>query len=617
MRGRALDATLALAATLAAALGLTTLTVSGSWLVSAFWSGAVVSLVGVGLRRLTGRAVLVVLGQLLAGAYAVLVLAVPGALHGVLPWTWTVDRVGVLAADVAGVVSKYAAPIPTTTGVVAMLVAATTVLVLVVDVLAVTRQAPAAAGLPLLAVFLTAVANSGSSLAPGYFLIAALAWLALVTRTTSSAVRRWSTTVAAPRTPTSVEDAEVGALAGLSANARRLGVAALAAAVLLPAVLPHLPTRFVLDGLGRSDQAVGRGGRVGFTSTLDLTRSLQSGSLNPVLSYRTTAVGTPPPLRVVVAPTFRNGQWSSRSPEPSSQALRGGGRIAPEVKVTERKVTVTNDALAPPHAAAPQPVTSVDLGGTAWTADPDTGDLFVRSRPDSYSLTYREVDVTGAQLRAGIPGGDPGGDDPLVSSSLALDPGSADVVRTLTERVTGDAASHWDAAVAIQNYLRGPDFTYSLTLLPNPRDARGRVVTDPVASFLATKQGYCVQFATAMIMMARAAGIPARMAIGFLPGTAENGLYTVREADAHSWPELYFPGAGWLRFEPTPAQRTGAAPPYTSAVTSSPNAPGSSNPAATATPTGSATLPGNRRPNVDLTAGRPRRPRWPTACVAG
>ena len=77
-----------------------------------------------------------------------------------------------------------------------------------------------------------------------------------------------------------------------------------------------------------------------------------------------------------------------------------------------------------------------------------------------------------------------------------------------------------------------------------------------------TKQGYCVQFATAMTMMARAAGIPARMATGFLPGSATQGVWTVTAADAHAWPELYLDGVGWTRFEPTPAVRSGAPPIY-------------------------------------------------------
>ena len=91
---------------------------------------------------------------------------------------------------------------------------------------------------------------------------------------------------------------------------------------------------------------------------------------------------------------------------------------------------------------------------------------------------------------------------------------------------------------------------------------------DAITLFLRTKVGYCVQFATAMVMMAREAGIPARMAIGFLPGTADRGTYTVRASDAHAWPELYFEGIGWLRFEPTPSgtQNT-VAPPYSLAPT--------------------------------------------------
>lgn len=431
------------------------------------------------LRRWTTHDVLVLLGQLAVGAEAVLLLTVPDSLRGGLPGSWTVEPVVTLTTDVTQVMQRYAAPIPTTTGVIAMLVAVTTVLALVVDYVGVTRQAPAVAGLPLLAVFLTAVANSGSSLAPGYFLVAALAWLLLVTRTTSTAVRRWSTTVASPRTPTNLEDAEVGALSGLGSSARRLAVAGLAAAVVLPAVLPHLPTRFVLDGLGRSDQAVGRGGRVGFSSTLDLTRSLQSGSLNPVVTYRTTAPGTPPPLRVVVAPTYVDGQWRSGPTDFPSRRLTAGSRISPDVSVQERTVSVTSNSLDAPHVAAPQPVSTADLGDTAWSADTDTGDLFVRSRPAAYTVSYEEVDVAAAQLRAGIAGGDSGDTDPLVSGSLALDPGSASQVRALTAKVAGAANTPWDAAVAIQTYLRGPDFTYSLTLPPPPKDARGLWSTTP------------------------------------------------------------------------------------------------------------------------------------------
>ena len=111
-----------------------------------------------------------------------------------------------------------------------------------------------------------------------------------------------------------------------------------------------------------------------------------------------------------------------------------------------------------------------------------------------------------------------------------------------------------------------------------------------------------------MVMMARSKGIPARMALGFLPGTQENGVYTVRSSDAHAWPELYFPGAGWLRFEPTPSVRTGTAPTYTipatapvpGATTSAPTDPG-----ATGSATSTARDPG--APEVDGATRRPGR----------
>jgi hypothetical protein len=67
------------------------------------------------------------------------------------------------------------------------------------------------------------------------------------------------------------------------------------------------------------------------------------------------------------------------------------------------------------------------------------------------------------------------------------------------------------------------------------------------------KRGYCDYYATAMVVLARAAGLPARLATGYATGaySAESGAFTVTEADAHSWPEVFFPGTGWVAFEPT------------------------------------------------------------------
>ena len=99
-----------------------------------------------------------------------------------------------------------------------------------------------------------------------------------------------------------------------------------------------------------------------------------------------------------------------------------------------------------------------------------------------------------------------------------------------------------------------------------------------------TRRGYCLQFATAMIQMSRARGIPARLVTGFLPGTiGDDGEMKVVAADAHAWPELWFPGTGWLRFEPTPGVRSGGAPDWALSPVATPTTGPTTGPTASGT----------------------------------
>lgn len=112
------------------------------------------------------------------------------------------------------------------------------------------------------------------------------------------------------------------------------------------------------------------------------------------------------------------------------------------------------------------------------------------------------------------------------------------------------AVNNYDKAKAIERWLR-QNITYNESI-PQP-PANG----DPIEWFLFDlKQGYCNYYATAMIAMLRSQGIPARMAAGFAEGTWDDAKqqYVVRERDAHTWVEAYFPGYGWIEFEPTQAQ---------------------------------------------------------------
>jgi transglutaminase-like putative cysteine protease len=114
-------------------------------------------------------------------------------------------------------------------------------------------------------------------------------------------------------------------------------------------------------------------------------------------------------------------------------------------------------------------------------------------------------------------------------------------------QITKNSQTPFDKALAIESYLRN-HFTYTLNLTGKPGD-------DPLAHFLfETRAGHCEYFASAMIIMLRTLGIPSREVNGFLPGEFNElgGDYIVRASDAHSWVEVYFSGADWQTFDPTP-----------------------------------------------------------------
>lgn len=120
-------------------------------------------------------------------------------------------------------------------------------------------------------------------------------------------------------------------------------------------------------------------------------------------------------------------------------------------------------------------------------------------------------------------------------------------VRQLARQVTNEAPTAYDQAIALEKFLR--QYPYTLNVEPPPTR------TDLVDYFLFDLQkGYCDYFASAMVVMARSLDIPARLVVGYAAATPDdNGVQTIMQANAHSWPELYFGGVGWVSFEPTAA----------------------------------------------------------------
>lgn len=165
---------------------------------------------------------------------------------------------------------------------------------------------------------------------------------------------------------------------------------------------------------------------------------------------------------------------------------------------------------------------------------------------EGYQLSVALSDANKAELGAA------GTDYPSVVRDLYLDDSTVtERVRNLAREVTADATNSYERAEALAAYLqRDPSFSYE-TVAPIPQNGEDLVdffLFDEVGG----RQGYCQYYASAMVMMARSLGLPARVAVGFAPGElTEPNTYLVREANAHAWAEIYFPGYGWQIFEAT------------------------------------------------------------------
>jgi transglutaminase-like putative cysteine protease len=121
-------------------------------------------------------------------------------------------------------------------------------------------------------------------------------------------------------------------------------------------------------------------------------------------------------------------------------------------------------------------------------------------------------------------------------------------IQELAREITADTQTPFEKAIAITRYLR-ENIAYSQTIPDAPRNK------DRLEWVLFEyKQAYCVYYAASEVLMLRSVGVPARMAVGFTQGERDENSYVVRRLNSHAWPEVYFPGIGWVEFEPTAGQ---------------------------------------------------------------
>src|SRR3954464_14151727 len=554
MTGRSRVAVCAGVATLAASSSLAAVYSDYGWVLPVAAAIAIV----VGTRELLRRSPLpAALAPLLSAAGVLCLLtrlyAPDDAWLGIIPTPTSLAALGDVARAGFADVRKLAPPVPTHHGLELLAVVGVAGIALVVDLLAVTLRRAALAGLPLLAVFVTGTSVAKHGAAWWTFVVATAGFLWLLLADSRDRLDRWGRSLgfdrdARPRF--SWSDEEV-APSPLSVMGRRVGVTAIAFGVIVPLLVPGL--RGGVPHGGGHGFGLGPGGS-SFAITVNpivtIRAQLTSGSSVPLLTVRTNDAD-PGYLRLTALERFDGDTFSPSTLQQGSGAAVSHGIPVSPIRGRTVHSAVSVRALAVHWLPAPAQVTGVDVSGD-WRYDPPTSTVFsARANTQNIDYTVQSVhpDPDLNTLEAAAT------DDPSVSAFTHLPEIPTDV-RDLTTKVTENAPTPLEKAVAIQRFLTSAPFTYDESV------PSGRGPQALEAFLLRDHRGFCQQYASAMAVMARIIGIPARLGVGFTHGNIQpDGNWLVTTRDAHAWPELYFNGFGWLPFEPTPRRDGQASPP--------------------------------------------------------
>ncbi|MFE0135120.1 DUF3488 and DUF4129 domain-containing transglutaminase family protein [Streptomyces sp. NPDC059037] len=572
MSGRARLALSATAATLMASGALIPLVDPATWFVQAAILLALQSGVGALTRRVPlARPVTVAVQALVTLLLLTLVFAREQAIAGVLPGPDVFREFGLLLQAGGDDVGQYAIPAPLSDGIRLMLVGGVLVIGLAVDALAVTFRTAAPAGLPLLALYSVAAGLSGDGAGWLWFLLAAAGYLLLILAEGRDRLSQWGRVFGgAARGPGRISgglESDTGAVAPIRTG-RRIGAVALGIALVVPIGLPALDGGLLDGSGGPGGSGSGGGGTISAVNPLvALQDSLNEPDDREVISYKTNAESTENLyLRIVSLDQFDGTTWKTtvRRIQDVPSRLDDPPGLSPDVPRTEIQTNISAaDSYAQNWLPMPYPASEVDISGR-WRYEPVgralVGDRGQTTRGAQYEVKSLVVNPTAAQLADA-----PEAPEALRREFTKVPDSLPPVVSTEARKITQGASNDYEKAVKLQDYFASEGgFTYNTQVRAGSGPAA-------IARFLEQKEGFCVHFSFAMASMARTLGIPARVAVGFTPGAAQaDGSMSVGLRDAHAWPELYFEGVGWTRFEPTPNR--GTVPDYTRSDTPSDDA---------------------------------------------
>ncbi|HEY4153330.1 MAG TPA: DUF3488 and transglutaminase-like domain-containing protein, partial [Pseudolysinimonas sp.] len=441
------------------------------------------------------------------------------ALLGIIPLPETLTRFVQLTNNAWGEIAVQSLPSTPELSIVFLIAISCIGLALIGDLAL--RMAPAVTALPILTLLVVPVAVRADITEPWWYILAAMGYLALL---------------------------RIGRRRATGATVILLGATIIVGSFLVSAVFPPVE---------QTPEQLGSGGvSTGINPLINLGDDLRRGAPVTAVTY-TTSDNQAAYLRLATLDTFDGRSWSPTLVGPgdknSLKAFPAPVGLTTGVKQTKVTAAVMVGSIQGNWLPVPYPTTKVTGATGTWFWEADG--LSVRSTDTSiggqtYTASYLDVQPDLAQLRSSST------NQTVSKSYLGLPPNLPSIITETAESVAGSASTEYDKALALQSYFRSNVFTYSTTApVAQGYDGTG---ADVVAEFLQKKSGYCVHFASAMAVMARVLGIPSRVAVGFQPGqpSVKQGqtIFTVSTHDLHAWPELYFQGIGWLRFEPTPSR---------------------------------------------------------------
>ena len=501
---------------------------------------------------------------------------------GIVPTASSLHHLWMLA--VQGLSERaYAPPVPGTHGIDLVAAAGIGLMAAATDFLAVRMRSPAIAGLPLLALYsvrITTNAKQGGSGATLVFCFGIIGYLALLAADGRERLRIWGRLVTvwhgagdhgAAEVP--ADSAETPDTRALAASGRRIGLAAACIALAFPLLVPGIRVHdlFASSPAGPGTGTGNGGGPISLPNPLaQMHAQLLNGTPQTVLTFRTTArVPQDQYLQIYVLNYNQvKGEWTLVPPQNFTRVKDGPLLGAPGLAgstltadaTTKIKLDKGVSGYGSKDAFLPLPYAPTLLRASGnWVEDNNT--LMVYSaQPRSLSgLSYR---VDSSQPEIGKQQIDHAPFYPAYVRGNYLQSPPSHELATLAQTITKDAPTPYQKALALQNWFLTPGrFKYNLQ-----SDVDNN--TGGLIKFLTkTRSGFCQQFASAMAVLARELHIPSRVAVGYTAGTRQaNGTWKVTTNDAHVWPELYFTGVGWIRFEPTPGglggQGTATEPQY-------------------------------------------------------